>query len=516
MRERKRVSALLKPRREFTSRARGARRGRFAMARMRGAASRDAGSLYAKTRSIVVAAGRRLGDRDDARCAVAVSALLCAFELVFCVAIVRVVPYTEIDWRAYMDEVGGFLRGERDYTKLEGDTGPLVYPAGFVYLYAILKKHILGCADDDACADARDVRFAQYVFTVIYVAHLAVTLATYRGCRNQAVPPYALGLLVMSKRLHSVFVLRMFNDGVASFFAHAAIFFAQKRRWPLAFFLLSLGVSVKMNVLLALPPALVLVVGSTKPSTALLSVFVFSATQILLSAPFAFGGYAREYFSRAFEFSRAFDYRWTVNWRFVSRATFESSAFAKTLMFAHVACLFAFAHVRWYRITDSRSRVGSTKRKRTDVRVRFFWGFFADWFRRLFAGDASPTTTTQTALSDPAHVMSVLHEGVFIGIVFARSLHYQFYAWYFHSLPFLLWRCDAIDATAGRVFGADTGLAVAASDLVRVALLLTIERSWNVFPATEESSRTLFAAHAVLLVGLFVSRNARVGKKKNA
>ena len=80
------------------------------MARTRGAASRDAGSLYAKTRSIVVAAARRLGDRDDARCAVAVSALLCAFELVFCVAIVRVVPYTEIDWRAYMDEVGGFLR----------------------------------------------------------------------------------------------------------------------------------------------------------------------------------------------------------------------------------------------------------------------------------------------------------------------------------------------------------------------------------------------------------------------
>ena len=486
------------------------------MARTCGAASRDAGSLYAKTRSIVVAAGRRLGDRDDARCAVAVSALLCAFELVFCVAIVRVVPYTEIDWRAYMDEVGGFLRGERDYTKLEGDTGPLVYPAGFVYLYAILKKHILGCADDDACADARDVRFAQYVFTVIYVAHLAVTLATYRGCRNTSVPPYALVLLVMSKRLHSVFVLRMFNDGVASFFAHAAIFFAQRRRWPLAFFLLSLGVGVKMNVLLALPPALVLVVGSTKPSTAMLSVFVFAATQILLSAPFAFGGYAREYFGRAFEFARAFDYRWTVNWRFVSRATFESSAFAKTLLLAHVVCLFAFAHVRWYRTTTASSnrRGGSTKRKEKRTDVRFFWGFFADWFRRLFAGDASPTKTTQTALSDPAHVMSALHEGVFIGVVFARSLHYQFYAWYFHSLPFLLWRCDALDATAGYVFGADTGLAVAASDLVRVALLFTIERSWNVFPATEESSLTLFAAHAVLLVGLFVSRNETRARKK--
>ena len=27
---------------------------------------------------------------------------------------------------AYMQEVGGFLGGEHDYTKLKGDTGPLV------------------------------------------------------------------------------------------------------------------------------------------------------------------------------------------------------------------------------------------------------------------------------------------------------------------------------------------------------------------------------------------------------
>lgn len=44
---------------------------------------------------------------------------------------------TEIDWVAYMQEVEGFLDGERNYFNLRGDTGPLVYPAGFLYAYAV-------------------------------------------------------------------------------------------------------------------------------------------------------------------------------------------------------------------------------------------------------------------------------------------------------------------------------------------------------------------------------------------
>lgn len=44
---------------------------------------------------------------------------------------------TEIDWVAYMQEVEGFLDGERNYRNLRGDTGPLVYPAGFVYVYSV-------------------------------------------------------------------------------------------------------------------------------------------------------------------------------------------------------------------------------------------------------------------------------------------------------------------------------------------------------------------------------------------
>ena len=37
-----------------------------------------------------------------------------------------------------MQEVKFFLDGERNYYAIKGDTGPLVYPAGFLYFFSIL------------------------------------------------------------------------------------------------------------------------------------------------------------------------------------------------------------------------------------------------------------------------------------------------------------------------------------------------------------------------------------------
>ena len=36
-------------------------------------------------------------------------------------------------------QVDGFIEGERDYSNLKGDTGPLVYPAGFLYIYSAIQ-----------------------------------------------------------------------------------------------------------------------------------------------------------------------------------------------------------------------------------------------------------------------------------------------------------------------------------------------------------------------------------------
>ena len=60
-------------------------------------------------------------------------------------------------------------------------------------------------------------------------------------------------MLILSKRLHSIFMLRLFNDCFAIMFLFAAIFCLQSRLWTPASVLYSLGVAVKMSLLLALP-----------------------------------------------------------------------------------------------------------------------------------------------------------------------------------------------------------------------------------------------------------------------
>ena len=60
-------------------------------------------------------------------------------------------------------------------------------------------------------------------------------------------------MLVLSKRMHSIFMLRLFNDGFAVFFLFAAIFAWQRRMWTVGSVLFSFGLGVKMSLLLALP-----------------------------------------------------------------------------------------------------------------------------------------------------------------------------------------------------------------------------------------------------------------------
>ena len=80
----------------------------------------------------------------------------------------------------------------------------------------------------------------------------------------------------------------------------------------------------------------------------------------------------------------------------------------------------------------------------------------------------------------------------FIGVVFARSLHYQFYVWYFHMLPYLVFSTFEIVNNLDYI-----------RVLSRLCWLGMIEYAFNVYPATKISSIILQVAHFSILYALY-------------
>lgn len=127
-----------------------------------------------------------------------VPALLLVFDAVLCALVIWKVPCrfpalsfrergelildavdTEIDWMAYMEQIELFLGGEKDYTRIEGGTGPLVYPAAHVYTYTALYY---------VTDQGKNIFLAQCIFAGLYLATLALVIACYRKA-GVGVPP---------------------------------------------------------------------------------------------------------------------------------------------------------------------------------------------------------------------------------------------------------------------------------------------------------------------------------------
>lgn len=86
------------------------------------------------------------------------------------------------------------------------------YPAGHLQIHRVLH----------AITDAgTDIPTVQQIYGVLYISSLALTCTIYRLAGG--IPNWALLLLPLSKRLHSIFVLRLFNDCWAVMFVEAAV-----------------------------------------------------------------------------------------------------------------------------------------------------------------------------------------------------------------------------------------------------------------------------------------------------
>ncbi|XP_061204678.1 dol-P-Man:Man(5)GlcNAc(2)-PP-Dol alpha-1,3-mannosyltransferase [Neopsephotus bourkii] len=377
-----------------------------------------------------------------------VAACLCLAEGGVNLWVIRRVPYTEIDWKAYMEEVEGFANGTLDYTRLKGDTGPLVYPAGFVYIFLGLYY---------ATGRGTDIRLAQYLFAGLYLLNLLLVFRIY--CRTNKVPPYVFFFMCCaSYRIHSIFVLRLFNDPVAMAILFLAINLFLEERWSWGCFFFSLAVSVKMNILLFAPGLLFLLLQQFGLWGCIPKLCICALLQVVLGLPFLLVNPVG-YLTRSFDLGRQFQFKWTVNWRFLPEEVFQNRAFHATLLLVHLAGLGLFALHRWHRSKESILALlkDPAERKHT-----------------------SPPLTVNK-------IVFVLFSSNFLGVCCSRSLHYQFYVWYFHTLPYLLW-CTPTAKLA---------------HMPKVLLLGVIELCWNTYPSTVCSSLSLHICHGFVLLQLW-------------
>ncbi|RMD43561.1 hypothetical protein DV735_g1574, partial [Chaetothyriales sp. CBS 134920] len=386
---------------------------------------------------------------------------LVGVEAVLCGAIIAKVAYTEIDWATYMTQVGVFLGGERQYAKLTGPTGPCVYPAMHVYIYSGLYA---------VTEQGRDILRGQILFALLYLATLAVVFACYRRANA---PPWLLLPLVLSKRLHSLFVLRMFNDCWAAFFLWLAVYLLQARRWTAGALVWGVGLGVKMTLLLVAPGlAFVLVHGAgfANALTAGVGVVLFQA---LIGAPFMQTD-AWMYLRQAFDFGRVFLFKWTVNYRFVGEEIFLSKQFAVALLVVHLSLLLVFAQTRWVKLSSDNI---------PQFVQKCIFGF-SESERRIASQRVTPTV-----------VMDAVLGSMVVGLLCARSLHYQFYAYLGWATPYLLWR-----AGRGWVW-----------TLVNCAVQ---EMAWLVFPSTSLSSVAVVTELALQVWSILIAPQVEEGRRR--
>ena len=361
-------------------------------------------------------------------------------------AVISRINFTEIDFQTYLAQAALFLDGERDYAKLDppNGSGPCVYPAAHLYIYSLFHRLTDG---------GSNILPAQHVFAgLLTLTNLTVALLY----RQAGLPPLAVLPLILSKRIYSIFLLRMFNDPIAILFVYAALFAATKAKWFFSALFFSFGLGIKMNVLLFLPGLAAAAFTYTGIKGALLYITLIATVQALLSLPFTLHN-PRAYLTGAFDFSRVFLHVWTVNWRFVPEDTFLSKPFANGLLGLHFVLLALFGLFRW-------TLVGSQGPK---------------WILHNLSNSSH-----ELVKSERVALLCCVFTSNVVGILCSRSLHYQFYSWYFHQVVLLLWFSK---------------LPV----VLKLFLPVALEWCWNVFPSTDVSSQLLLVCHVLLVLGCF-------------
>jgi len=319
-----------------------------------------------------------------------------------------------------MQEVEGVKNGTYDYSLLKGDTGA-------------------------------NIKLAQCLFAVIFLINTALVFRLYY--KSGKVPPYALAFMTLiSYRVHSIFVLRLFNDPIAMVLLYASLNLFADNYWTIGSVFFSLAVSVKMNILLFAPALLLAYIATQGFIGTTIQLAICGGIQLILAVPFLLDSPVN-YIRGAFNLGRVFLHKWTVNYRFVPEWLFVNPWFHFGLLIIHIVLLLAAAKPVWHLLKEYAKLNDISQKPKEAIQLLILPLFLSN----------------------------------FIGIVASRSLHYQFYVWYYHQLPYLLW-CTSLPEKM---------------PVVKLLILGLIELCWNTYPSTWWSSAMLHGCHIIMLISIF-------------
>jgi len=182
------------------------------------------------------------------------------------------------------------------------------------------------------------------------------------------------------------------------------------------------------------------------------------------------------YLSRAFDLSRQFKYEWTVNWKFVSEEVFLSRSFSIALLAIHASLLLLFIGTRWMKPLNRSPK---------------------SFIRNLFTERSADVQAQISNKITPEFILTTILTSNAIGMLCARSLHFQFFSWIAWATPFLLWRAKL-------------------NPILQYVLWLGQEVAWNMYPPNELGSKIVVGVLAVVVVEVWIATDDEEGKKSPA
>ena len=442
------------------------------------------------------------------------SFFLLALESYLLKKIIATVEYTNIDYKAYMEQIYMVMKlGNYKYDTIYGDTGALVYPAGHYWIFKFLRDLTIDRKEEGAFGIER-ISEGQVVFKALYLATMA--LSCIACIVKGGVYPAITFLLVLSKRLHSIYVLRMFNDCFTTLLmlltslllclipliSRMIIEDGKKNNLSEKFymddatnftfllstatvFIFSCAVSIKMNALLYLPAVLVILSWMNFRGKFFLVRMGFLVTfgvalQFLIGYPFIKEDIGA-YFNTAFNFKRKFLYIWSINWQFIPEEIFLSDLFSSSLLILQITTLWIFINGKWLKpLRESNGNISTIS-------------LLIKMIKSAIGQDIGEKPLNIPAL-DGTHILYTLVTCNYIGVIFSRSLHYQFLSWYHWTIPLLL------------SFGLNTSRE---KDCLKKKILklsfafwwyVLHELCWNIYMPKWGSSLLLVTLNSVLLV----------------